>query len=280
VVKNWQTKYHLYLLGIIAPLSGWLYVNLVDYPEKKLEGLNSATEPLEIPSIKNYRQHGGNSIENQATQRTRAKSKASITPNNQILSSEIEVAESTGDFRPLIDSFSKLSQNDKMGHFNRVAAVYSKLGPKHDIEMKLLMLEMITAPSSLLERYEHSILELEARERYESLKEEGIIHELSVDKFSQVCESLANSRIDKGFSAISDGNGEETQRMAARSVARFAVRADLMEAIRAISSLEPGLIRDEAIVEMVLWLRKTGAHQEAITWVNIIQDTKAKSRLK
>jgi hypothetical protein len=278
-IRKLRAKRWLLLVVLLIPLLGWLsfrFQNLIQ--EQAVE----PTSGKETVGPRDTKQLSPTKRVSQAKRNRESLETMMVSPlvRSQLpLSREIEVAETTGDFRPLKNSYGELSQGDKMAHFPRIAATYSKLGPKHDIEMKRSILETLSAPASTLARFERAILELEARERYDRLKEDGVIQELSANEFSHVCEAIANSRISKGFSIIADASDEETQRQAARSVARFAVRADLMEASRVIGALPSGIIREEAIAEMVVWLRNTGSGEEAQPWLDEIKDETIKNRL-
>lgn len=194
------------------------------------------------------------------------------------LSAAIHTVESTGDFSQLLSVFDSLSQNDRIGKFLEIPAVFSKLGPKHDIAEKLALLEKVNAPASTLETFKRKILEMEARERYGAMNEEGVLADLKDEEFGSVCRALAMSRLKQGFQCIEDGASENAKRTAASMVGQFAIQAGTMEASKEISALPPGIVRDEAVAEMVLWLKKTGSEKEADPWLETIQDEKAKAR--
>lgn len=190
----------------------------------------------------------------------------------------IGVVEACGDFSALAVFFEGIRQTEREAFFIRIPNIFSKLGPKHDIAKKLALLEKMNVPSSTLETFKRKILEMEARERYGALRAEGVLATLKDEEFGSICRALATSRMKQGFQCIEDGASESAKRAAASMVTQFAIRAGTMEASKEISSLPPGIIRDEAVAEMVLWLRKTGSENEAAPWLETIQDEKAKAR--
>ena len=204
--------------------------------------------------------------------------KENVSDLAEPLGSAIATAESNGDFSQLQTVFDSLTQNERIGRFQEILSVYSKLGPKHDIEEKLALLEKVNAPASTLETFKRKIFEMEARERYGAMKEEGVLANLKDEEFGSVCRAVTTSRMKQGFQCVEDGTSESAKRTAAGMVARFAIQAGTMEASKEISALPPGIVRDEAVAEMVLWLRKTGSEKEAAPWLETIQDEKAKAR--
>jgi hypothetical protein len=198
-------------------------------------------------------------------------------PSNPLKAS-IAVAESSGDFASLASVFDTFSQNDRIGRFQEISSIFSKLGPKHDIAAKMAILEKVNAPDSTLDTFKRKILEAEARERYGELKDDGVLETLTDQEFGYVCRALTTSRIKQGFKCIDDGNSDSAKRTAAGMVTQYAIQAGTMEASKEIAALAPGIIRDEAVAELVLWLRRTGADTEAAPWLETIRDERAKIR--
>lgn len=193
--------------------------------------------------------------------------------------SAIDIVSTSGDFRPLSEFFDSLNQNDRFLFFREIPSVFSKLGPKYDIAKKLAILEKVNASESDLATFRGKVLQMEARERYDEMKESGVLVALSDRDFAAICRSVASSRLKQGFEIIEDGGSDSAKRFAAAEVARYAIRAGTMEASKEIGNLPAGIVRDEAVAELVIWLRRTGSADEAEPWLKSIVDETAKSRL-
>lgn len=191
-----------------------------------------------------------------------------------------DVAAANGNFLPLGKFFEGLGQTERYEYFKRIPAIFSKLGPSHDIREKMALLDKVNAPSSSLTALRATVHQMEARERYDQMKEEGILKSLSDKEFAGVCRSIASNRVKQGFANVEDAGSESAKRAAAAEVARCAIAGGTMEASKEIGNLAPGIVRDEAAAELVLWLRRTGSADEAESWVKTIVDEKAKARLE
>ena len=51
-----------------------------------------------------------------------------------------------------------------------------------------------------------------------------------------------------------------------------------MAGSQVIGKLPPGIVRDEAVAELVLWLKQTGSKEEAQPWLDSITDEQAKKK--
>lgn len=187
-------------------------------------------------------------------------------------------ARSTGDFGQLANLFTALSQSDRhlLGH--QLPTIFSKLGPTHDISEKLAILDKISIPRAAFEEIRRRIYQMEAMERYDDMKREGIVGKLPTGDFVDVCSELGKARLGKAFERVADGGTEETQRAAAAALGVYAMQAGTMNGSKIISELPPGIIRDEAVAELVSWLKRTGSKQEAQPWLDTIMDAKARER--
>lgn len=157
-------------------------------------------------------------------------------------------------------------------------SVFTRVGAKADITEKLSILENLSDSKTSLDTFERQIYEAEAKERYDEMQKEGIIGELKPELFAAVIREVGSVRIGKAFERIGDGGTEEARRMAAQALGRYAMRAGTMEGSEEIAKLQPGIIRDEAVAEMVIWMTKTGSAAEAAPWLATIQDPAAKAR--
>ena len=54
--------------------------------------------------------------------------------------------------------------------------------------------------------------------------------------------------------------------------------AGTMAGSQVIGKLPPGIVRDEAVAELVLWLKQTGSKEEAQPWLDSITDEQAKKK--
>ncbi len=174
------------------------------------------------------------------------------------------VASTTGDFSLLANLFGSVSQTDRYLLGRQLPTVFSKLGPTHDIGEKLAIPDKISVSKSQLEDVRRQIYQLEAMERYEELKKEGTVRNLSATDFTDICRALGGVRIGKAFERVADGGDEETQRAAASALGAYAMQAGTMVGSRELTKLPPGVIRDEAVAELVLWLKQTGETSGAI----------------
>jgi hypothetical protein len=191
----------------------------------------------------------------------------------------VGVAATNGDFIPLSEFFDSLSQLKREEFFRRVPSIFSKLGPTHDIREKMALLEKVNAYASRLENMRMAVLEWEAMERYDQMKEEGVLIKLTNEEFAAVCRRIAMNRVKKAFAAVEDADNETTKRIAAAAVARSVIAGGTMAASKAIGELPAGVVRDEAVAELVLWLRQTNSESEAAPWEAVIADETTKSRI-
>lgn len=199
--------------------------------------------------------------------------------DDHVFNRSAEIAATSGDFGPLSRFFDSLSQVKRDHYFRQVPTIFSKLGPSHDIREKLALLEKVNIYASSLESMRVAVLEREAVERYDEMKEEGILKTLTDKEFAAVCRRIASNRVEKGFTAVEDANSETAMRVAAATVARSAIAGGTMAASKTIAELPAGVIRDKAVAELVLWLRKTNSEDEAAPWEALIIDENSKARL-
>ncbi len=188
------------------------------------------------------------------------------------------VAKSTGNFDLIEEVFLAVEQKQRYGLATMLPMVFSRLGPEHDIPEKLGILENLSDIKSSLDTLERQIYQAEAKERYDEMQKAGMIGELAPEDFAAVIQAVGGVRLGKAFERINDGGTEEARRMAARALGRFAMRAGTMEGSEEIAKLAPGIVRDEAVAEMVIWMNKTGSKDEATPWLEAIQDPAAKAR--
>lgn len=143
----------------------------------------------------------------------------------------------------------------------------------------MALLEKVNAYASRLENMRMAVLEWEAMERYDQMKEEGVLIKLTNEEFAAVCRRIAMNRVKKAFAAVEDADNETTKRIAAAAVARSVIAGGTMAASKAIGELPAGVVRDEAVAELVLWLRQTNSESEAAPWEAVIADETTKSRI-
>ena len=189
-----------------------------------------------------------------------------------------EVACATGNFAALKEFISEVNADKRPYFINRLSRAFSKLGPRHDIEEKLRIIEAsnVSADDSIYLR--RLILQREASQRFEQMEREGIVETLDERDFSDVCHSIAESRPSRAFAVAHHGRSEEGIRMASRAIARCAIRGGVMGASKEILGLRDGIVRDEAAAELVLWLNNAGSQEEAAAWLATIADDTARSR--
>jgi hypothetical protein len=211
--------------------------------------------------------------------RLEATSNAHGSDRDTQFQSAIEIVSSSGDFRPLSSFFDSLSQKDRFRYFDKVPSIFSNLGPKHDIAEKMAILAKLNVSASDIFTLRSRILQMEAKERYDEMKEAGVLKALTDKEFAMVCGKIATSRIEKAFSAAEDGGSESAMRSAASAVARSAIAGGTMEASKAIGGLPAGIVRDEAVADLVLFLRRTNSIDEAKPWEALIIDDKARKRI-
>jgi len=190
-----------------------------------------------------------------------------------------EIAAASGDYTLLSKLFDNLGQDKREYYFQQAVSIFSPLGPAHDIREKLTLLEKVEAYASSLEGMRKSVFEREAVERYEAMRNEGVLKALSDEEFAAVCRRISINRVGKAFDAVEDAGSESAMRAAAAAVARSAIAGGTMAASKAIGELPAGVIRDEAIVELVVWLRQTNSKDEAAPWEALITDENARNRL-
>src|SRR5690606_1329679 len=121
--------------------------------------------------------------------------------------------------------------------------------------------------ASQIEFHRKKILEAEARQRFDQLKEQGIISSLESKDFATLCLGMAKSKLAKGFSLIVEGKDEESRRVAASEVTRYAMEVGTLEASKEIQKLPSGILKDEAVAEMVIYLARGGSEAEAKPWL-------------
>ena len=188
------------------------------------------------------------------------------------------VASSSGDFSFLLNLFDAIGQQDRYILGCRLPAVFSKLGPGHDIREKMALLNKISVPKAQHDDIRRQIYQMEAMERYDEMKRQGVIERLPTSDFVDICKALGKVRLSKAFERVADGGTEEAQRSAAAALGIYAMQAGTMNGSKEISELPPGIVRDEAVAELVAWLRRTGSPEEAQPWLDTILDAKARER--
>lgn len=197
---------------------------------------------------------------------------------NGLFNEAAHVARASGDFGLLADLFGAVGQNERLVLAHSLPAVFSKLGPSHDLAAKLGILEQLSVPGNSLDDLRRRILTQEAMERYEEMQREGVIGKLTPGDFAHVCAELGGVRLAKAFERVADGGSEEARRAAASALGRRAMTTGPMAGSEVIAKLPPGVTRDEAVAEMVLWLERSGSDQEAQPWLEMIEDAQAKAR--
>ena len=188
------------------------------------------------------------------------------------------VAKTTGNFDQINDLFLAVEQKQRYVIATMLPMVFSKLGPEYDIPKKLDILENLSDIKTSLDSLERQIYQAEAKERYDEMQKAGIVGELSPENFAAVIQAVGGIRLGKAFERVADGGTEEAQRRAAAALGRYAMRAGTMEGSEEIAKLQPGIIRDEAVAQMVIWMNQTGSGAEAAPWLETIQDPVAKAR--
>jgi hypothetical protein len=283
-------KRHLVLLGsallLVALTASATWVIASRHAEAKYRTespsvVEGSVGPYQGGPIRQLRE-GGHRPDGQTLLRsTNTRTPPGITASGQDaeLHRLAELASASGDFAPLGDFLEGVSQSERFRYFDRIPTIFSKWGPSHDIREKMSLLDKLNAPASTLAALRNSILRMEARERYSEMKEEGFLKTLSDDEFAEVCRAIATSRINRAFTSVEDAPSESAKRAAAAAVAKRAIAGGTMEASREIAKLPPGLVRDEAVAELVLFLRLTGSGSEAAPWIETIQDEEARERI-
>ncbi|MEI7912106.1 MAG: hypothetical protein WCK77_20935 [Verrucomicrobiota bacterium] len=188
------------------------------------------------------------------------------------------VARTSGNFGLLANLFGSVNQMDRYLLGLQLPTVFSKLGPIHDIGEKLAIIEQISVPKTQLEDLRRKIYQMEAMERYDAMKSEGVVGTMTSADFSDICGALGRVRLGKAFERAADGGSEEAQRAAASALGVYAMRAGTMEGSQEIAKLPPGMIRDEAAAELVIWLKETGSKEDAQSWLESITDAQARKR--
>jgi hypothetical protein len=191
----------------------------------------------------------------------------------------VNLASDMGDFSGLEEYFNHVGEKERYEVLIAAIGIFSPMGPTHDVKKKLGLLNKLNQPSSVLASLHEKIIEVEARERYDEMKQEGFLASLSDGDFAVACRSITKCRVAEGFKMVGDGKSESAKRHAAGEVARTAIASGLMEASVEIGKLEPGIVRDEAVVELVKWLRRTGSPGEALAWAETVKDDVSRAKI-
>jgi len=174
---------------------------------------------------------------------------------------------------------SDVGENDLTTLGVRLSEVFSKMGPSYDIREKKRLMESLEPSEGKRGTYKIYMLNEEAKERYSQMREEGEIAKLSTQEFASICWAMAEVRPEKAMERVADGPSEDAIREAAARVARFTMGKGSMEASQMIQRLPAGIIRDEAVAEMVIALNKLDSGDEAKAWLATITDEQARVRV-
>lgn len=202
--------------------------------------------------------------------------------DNQRLISEFlkasEVIAANGNYSYLHQLINDIPLEKRAILFVHLPRIFSKLGPVHDIKQKFLLAEKLSNNQNDLKNLREAILGAEAVYRIGDMREEGVLKSLNDADFSIVCRSLGLKSLSEGFALASEGSNESSVRLAASTIAGAAMASGPLAASSTISKLPKGLVRDEAIAEMVVWLKNSGSAAEAKPWIDAISDPKARKR--
>ncbi len=219
---------------------------------------------------------GSNAIKEALSQTSDADDMAAET--QKLFMEAWHVAKTTGDFEPIKNLFSAIDQKERYQLSSMLPSVFSKFGPEYDLAQKREILNSIIVEKDSFDRLERSIYQAEAKERYDEMKQAGIITDLKPEIFSSVIQAVGEIRLGVAFERINDSGSEEARRLAAIALSRYAMKTGTMEASEEIAKLEPGIIRDEAVAEMVIWMNRTGSADQVLPWLETIHDPIAKAR--
>ena len=174
---------------------------------------------------------------------------------------------------------SEVGENARTTLGVRLSEVFSKMGPAYDIREKTRLMESLEPFEGKRGTYKICMLNEEAKERYTQMKQEGEVAKLSTQEFASVCWAMADIRPEKAMLRVADGPTEDARREAAARVTKFSMERGSMETSQMIQKLPTGIIRDEAVAEMVIALNKQGSGEEAKAWLATITDEQARLRV-
>lgn len=186
----------------------------------------------------------------------------------------------SGDFSGFAQALSVLDLNQRIIYGRKIPLLFSPLGPAHDVPEKLKLIELMGSQVDLQESIRRSVFEEEAKLRFAEVVSSGCIELIDNEDFASMCVGLSKTGLSRGLSAAASGANAEMQRHAARKVASFSMLAGPLEASQAISQLPAGMVRDEIVAGMVLFLKRTGSADEAAAWAATIIDEQARKRVE